>query len=452
MSRKKTKRRITQGGMRHLGSYTQGRYPDIVLQQPQMFLFDLAAYMRAVRSAKGIDISRRVELYDMYESTELDLHLSGVIAKRLRGVTRIPIQFLRDGKRDDRVNETLDAPWFRELRKDIILAQFWGFSLMQFFREEDGAIGYELINRKHYDPINRKLLKYQGDIDGIDIDTFDNMLFVGKPRDLGILAVLLVAVLYKRGSIADWAKFCNIWGIPIREYTYSAGDEETRMQLAIDARTQGANAVYIHPRESELNIIQAGDKSGSSDLYKTFTSYWDEQMSIRVLGNTLTTQSQGTGTYAMAKVHQDGEDEMQMDDCDYILDVLNYQLKPILIALGLPLEGGKFAYAKEERIDITQQMDIVLKANSMGLPIGDDYVYKLTGIEKPENYDEVVAQRQAEREALQDQLNPPEEIAPANDERKPSEEPTNAVRKGMRERLSRFFGVAPKQDGAELDF
>lgn len=46
----------------------------------------------------------------MYESALLDLHLSGVLAKRLRGVTRLPIEFLRDGKPDDSINAQLRSP------------------------------------------------------------------------------------------------------------------------------------------------------------------------------------------------------------------------------------------------------------------------------------------------------------------------------------------------------
>lgn len=99
-----------------------------------------------------------------------------------------------------------------------------------------GNIHYDLINRKHYDPIHRKLLKYQGAVDGVPIDEFPDMLFVGQERSLGIFAELLPAVLYKRGDMADWARFANIFGMPIREYTYDAGDEEARLRLIADGR------------------------------------------------------------------------------------------------------------------------------------------------------------------------------------------------------------------------
>lgn len=275
----------------------------------------------------------------MYESAFLDLHLSGVVAKRLRGVTKLPIEFQRDGIPDDELNRQLASPWMKELRKDIIMADFWGYSLFQFYLDEEGRLRYDLIPRKHYDPINQRLLRSQNDTEGRSIEEFENMLFVGKERSLGILAELMPAILYKRNNIGDWAKFCELFGIPIRKYTYDAGDEETRRRVLKDAMGQGVGAVYIMPKESNMEIIEAGNKSGSSELYKSFTDYWDRAISIRVLGNTLTTDASSTGTQALGTVHKEVEEEVNEDDCFAILDVLNYYLLPIFENLGFNVSG-----------------------------------------------------------------------------------------------------------------
>ena len=184
--------RIRQGGMLQPAA---ARIPDVVLQMPEIFFFDMGVYLRAVTAASSIDFSNRVRLYDMYESARLDLHLSGIIDKRLRGVTKIPIEFRKGGKTDEAISAQLRSPWFKQLRKDLIMSQFWGFSLMQFYTDDDGNIRYDLIDRKHYDPIHRKLLRFQGDIDGISIDEFPNTLFVGRERDLGIFAEILTSVV-----------------------------------------------------------------------------------------------------------------------------------------------------------------------------------------------------------------------------------------------------------------
>ena len=438
--RKKASKRIIQGGL--LVPKGQ-RPPDIVLQMPEIFYFDMNAYMNSVKAAKGIDYSNRVRLYDMYESAMLDLHLSGVVAKRMRGVTKIPIEFQRDGRPDEAVNAQLRSPWFKQLRRDIVMSEFWGFTLVQFYLDADGNIRYDLINRKHYDPVHRKLLKYQGAIDGMPIDEFPDMLFVGKERDLGIYAELLPAVLYKRGDMSDWARFCNIFGMPIREYTYDAGDEEARLRLLVDARRQGANAVYIHPKESELKLVEAANKTGSSELYKTFAEYWDSKMSIRVLGNTLTTDAKETGTQALGKVHKEEEDEMAADDRDFILDVLNYDMRPIFASLGFNVEGGEFVYAKKDKINPSQQIDIVQKLSSMGLPIDDDYLYETFCVKKPDNYLQLKADKEAQREAARQAF--------ASQSSQASQNTQDSGQKSFKQRLDGFFGLAPDK-GAASDF
>lgn len=426
--------KIIQGGM----LVPQGmRQPDIVLQMPEIFMFDMNAYMQSVKAARGIDFSNRSRLYDMYDSASLDLHLSGVIAKRMRGVTKIPIEFRRNGVPDDAINNQIKSPWFKQLRKDLVMSEFWGFTLVQFYLNEEGNIRYDLINRKHYDPIHRKLLKYQGSMDGVPIDEFPDMLFVGSERDLGIYAELLPAVLYKRGDMSDWAQFCNIFGMPVREYTYDAGDEDARRRVIDDARRQGANAAYIHPKESELKLVEAGNKTGSSDLYRTFAEYWDSKMSIRVLGNTLTTDAKSTGTQALGSVHKEEEDEMNSDDRDFILDILNYDMRPIFASLGFNVEGGEFVYAKKDKINPAQQIDIVQKLSSMGLPIDDDYLYETFCVAKPDNYKQLKEEKESAKVAFREQLG-----LQVNDDDKKKQD-KNTDKTAFKQHLKSFFGLAP---------
>lgn len=455
-----TPKHISQGGLRR----QQGvREPDVFLQMPELFMFNMKDYMESIRSAKSVDFSYRVKLFDMYESAMLDLHLSGVLDKRLRGVTQIPIEFQRDGKPDEEICRQLRSPWFKQLRRDLIMSKFYGFTLVQFYMDDDTNIRYDLIDRKHYDPVFHKLLKYQGDQDGIDINEFENILFVGTERGLGIFAELLPAVLYKRGDMSDWAKFCNIFGMPIREYTYDAGDEDARKKIIADARVQGSNAVYIHPNESEMKLIEAGNKTGSSDLYQNFAEYWDAKISIRVLGNTLTTDTKDTGTQALGTVHKEEEDDMNADDRDFLLDILNYDMKPIFENLGFNVEGGEFVYAHKDKTDPQAMLNIVQGMKNIGLPMDDDWIYETFGIEKPKDYDQqkeqAEAQKQAIRESLQnggkeedeEKLNGPNKPIEPNKPNKPKKQSSNTAQTPFKQRLRGFFGLAP-HTGADTDF
>ncbi len=455
MARKKTKqyhkaaaqpaRRISEG------SYNSREVVDIVLSAPELFYFDIQKYINAINSAKAVDFSFRSRLYDMYESALMDLHLAGVLAKRLKGVTKVPIEFSRDGVPDEEINRQLASPWMKQLREEIILAQFWGFSLLQFYTDDEGDIRFYSVPRKHYDPVNQVLLRHQTDSNGTPISEFPNMLFVGAERDLGILAQILVAVLYKRNNYADWAKYCELYAIPIQEYTYNAGDEDTRRQLLLDARQRGNNAVYIHPAESNFQFVESNAKSGTSELFKDFTDYWDNQIAVRVLGNTLTTSASSTGTQALGTVHKAVEEELNEDDCNTVLDVLNYYMLPIFESLGFNVSGGKFVSAKRKEVDTARQADIYLKMQQLNLPLDPDDVYETLGVKKPDDFYEQLAKVEEYRKALADVLD-----GASNYDIPPPEEPTKDDKgsKGIKDRLAHFFGLAPGETplGADNDF
>ena len=440
-------RRITEGAQ------SKSELVDIVLSAPELFYFDIQKYIHAINSAKSTSFSFRSRLYDMYESALMDLHLAGVLAKRLKGVTKIPIEFQRDGVPDDEINRQLASPWMKKLREEIVLAQFWGFTLLQFYTDEEGDIRFYSVPRKHYDPIRQRLLRHQTDTEGTPISEFPNMLFVGSERELGILSQILVAILYKRNNYADWAKYCELYAIPIQEYTYNAGDEETRRQLLLDARNRGNNAVYIHPAESNFKFVESNAKSGTSELFKDFTEYWDQQIAVRVLGNTLTTSASETGTQALGTVHKAVEEELNEDDCNTVLDVLNYYMIPIFEALGYNVSGGKFVSAKRKEIDITTQADIYLKMQQLGLPLDADDVYEALNVKKPDDFDKQIAEQEEQRKALAASLE-----GASKEDQTPPEEPSKEDKKkgdkSLKDRLSHFFGLAPGETplGADNDF
>lgn len=447
-------RRITAGGFTQITE--ERRRLDIILQSPELFHFDIGSYMNSLQSATAIDMYSRIRLYDMYSSAFMtDPHLIGIHRKRLVGACRTPIEFIRNEKADDQINELLKQPWFRRFRKEVVESEFWGFSLLQFYRDIDGNIDFDSIDRKHYDPVQKIVLRYQSDTDGAPLELFSNTLVIGNdPRGLGIMSAVMPYVLYKRGNIGDWAQFCQIFGMPIREYTYDAGDEEARRRLVEDARKQGANAVYIHPEGSTLTLHESGNKSGSSDLYNNFSDKCDSQMSIAILGNTLTTDAKATGTQALGTVHKQEEDEIKDEDQALILSVLNSaHMRKILASLGYNVEGGEFRFIEVKDIDKTVQLQVVTQMMDRGLPIDDDYLYDTFDIDKPANYDQMKAEAQkkadekaAQQQAVMRKMQERDAEALMN-----GEVPRDTDPRTFWNRVKSFFSDAP-QDGADCPF
>ncbi|MDR0413207.1 MAG: DUF935 domain-containing protein [Dysgonamonadaceae bacterium] len=443
MSRKKKNKISVAGNIPRPGQPTP---TTIVLTQPKRFGIDIADYMASIRAMENVDFSRRYKLYDLYNDILMDTHLASVIEKRILAVTSSEIEFRRNGKPDEAINEQIRSPWFRRSVRDIINAQFWGFSLLQFYRNGKW-ISYDLIPRKHVDPVRRVILRHQTDITGTSWNEYADLLFVGDKDDFGLLAKAAPWVIYKRNTTADWAQFSEVFGMPVREYIYETDDDEARQRCIEDAQNTGSLAVLIHSTESKVNLLESGNKTGSADLYERLCERCNSEMSKLVLGNTLTTESNNKGTQALGTVHKKVEDKVAQADRRFVLDVLNYEMTDIFLSMGVNTEGGEFCFPEPKDVDLAAKASILTQMRTtFKLPISDDYLYEEFGIEKPKNYKQL-------KEQAQQRPEPPKQPTPAKEdlEDEPGSKKEPKEKKTFTNRLKSFFVQAP-HDGAALDW
>lgn len=463
MSRKKNiQKRITTSGLRPLPG--QKGPSTIILSPPKRFGIDIETFINAVRAADNIDYYRRTRLLDLYEDIMIDSHLSSVVSRRRDAVNAAQISFQRNGNPDEAVNEQLRSPWFDRLIGDIVEAKFYGFSLFQFYRDDHGWITYDLIPRKHVDPVRHTIMRRQGEISGPSWDEYPNMLFVGQPRDLGLLLKAAPWVIYKRNDIADWAQFAEIFGMPIEDYTYDTGDDEARERTIKDAQEAGALKKYIHARDVELNLIEAGNKTGSSDLYEALCERCNKELSKLFLGNTLTTEAQTTGSEALGNVHKKEEDQILKADQKFVLNVLNYDMADIFAAMGINTQGGEFTFPEPKYIDLTAKANILVQlSTNYRLPISDDYLYDTFGIEKPQNYNQLKKQLEDEHLLSQMLSSPGMQFQQGEEEqgedpdkpkpqKKPGEQPDEKKGRTLKNIFGHFFARAPRSRGAALEW
>lgn len=458
---KKGKRRILAGG--NVGN-TQA--PTIILQQTRRGGLDVGVYMSAIRSAEIIDYPRREKLCDLYEDVKLDSHLFSVLRKQKAAVLSTPIQFMRDGKVDETMQEHIKSPWFLQFLSDLYDHEWEGVggSLFQFYRDDRGWINYTLVPRKNVDAINRLILRHQGDTVGVSWDEFDDLLYIGKPRMIGNLAVAAFWVILKRNNVGDWADFAEIFGRPIREGTYNAFDEEARQKLLKDITEMGGAGVIVHPDSTELKLVQAQNVSGGGDLYEKLGTYCNNEISKTVTGNTLTTEAGDKGTQALGAVQKEGEEDINFFVKQTILNILNYEMTETFARLGINTDGGEFFFVPPKSKNTQEKVNVlkVLK-NDLQLPIDDDYLYEEFGIPKPQDYEAMKEElRMAHSVPLALQKGQDEDESEGmdgdgakEDEEKHAEDarPSEKRKKGNAfNRMARFFVRALQGSGADLDW
>ena len=443
---KKNKRITISGNIPRLNQ----KQPAIIrLTQPKRFNIDTSDFMAAIHAAENVDYAQRTKLYDLYTDILLDAHLSSVIDKRKNAVLSSSVEFQRNGKPDDAINEQILSPWFYRCVSDILDARFWGFSLLQFYKNNEW-IDYDLVPRKHVEPIRKLILSRQTDIQGISWDEFSDLLFVGRDADLGLLAKAAPWVIYKRNTTADWAQFSEVFGMPIQEYIYDTDDEDARERALQDANSIGSLATFIHGKDTELQLREAGNKTGSADVYERLVERCNSEISKLILGNTLTTESSDNGTQALGTVHKKVEESVAKADREYVLKVLNYDMTDIFARMGINTSGGKFCFPEKKDVDPNTEMSVLAQLHTIfSLPIDDDYLYEKFGIEKPKDYDRQKQQQVEEKKAREERLKQQTEEEDSDGTTQTSKGKGQISR--FKNRLHSFFVKAP-ENGARLDW
>jgi hypothetical protein len=418
---------------------------------------DIGEFTSALQAAESVHYPQRVRYYDLCDHILLDGQLTGLIEKRIAGVLNKKIRYDdKAGKRVDAMDDIIRSNVFRDIVRKIMETILFGLSGLEFVPGEKLCF-YE-IPRKHIKPHKKVIAFEQLGEDGVSYEGVSNLWIIGKEKELGLLLKCAPYAIWKRGDMADWAQYIEVFGQPVRIIKYDAYDEKTKFELKQVLDESGSSLAMMIPKQADFDIKDGkGTANANGELQEKFKTACDQEMSVIILGNTETTTSSSSSGYAQSKEHGKQQNEITKSDIEFVQNMLNEEhFLKILKSYGLPIvEGGRFTFEKE--IDLGQlkeRLAIDTKVNSI-VPIADEYFYETFGIPKPENYDELKAKREAEQQA---KVNPPAPApvppAPAPDPKKKPDPKPQAKPKvknlsagkallKLRELLADFFDPAP---------
>jgi len=359
---------------------------------------DISDFKNALQSAESVWNPNRVQLFNLYEDVMLDGHLSGIISKRFDAVLNKSIYFEKDGKRDDQFDDLIESEEFREVVRKLMETQGWGLSGIEFVPGEKFC--FKEIPRKHIKPEFGKITFEQHGEEGILYADLTNVWVMGKEKDLGYLLKCSPYALYKRGNYGDWAQYVEIFGQPVRVIYYDSYDTKTKMELRQVLDEAGSSLALMIPKQATFEMKDGKQSNGDGQLQERFKIALDSEMSIIVLGNTETTASSKSSGYAQSAEHGKQQMEITKSDLKYVRSMLNSdKFLSILQSYGYNVEGGKFKFEKEIDLGTLKTRMEIDEKLSAKVPISDDYWYDNYGVPKPDNYEELKAQKEEERQA-----------------------------------------------------
>jgi phage gp29-like protein len=214
----------------------------------------------------------------------------------------------------------------------------------------------------------------------------------GLPLRSGLARVAAWGWMFKAYTQRDWAIFTQTFGQPLRVGKYGPGaSERDRETLFRAVANIAGDCAAIIPESMQIDFVETGNLSASSDLYRDRADWLDQQISKAVLGQTATTDAVVGGLGSGAE-HRQVQEDIERADAKALSAILNRQLiRPWMeLNFGAGVACPRLIIARPEAEDLTAWTENVVRVVGLGLPVKRAEMYAKLGLEEPGPEDEIL--------------------------------------------------------------
>jgi len=146
----------------------------------------------------------------------------------------------------------------------------------------------------------------------------------------GCIDSLILAYFFKSYGIKDWHVFLEKFATPMVIGKYTALNQHDKNSLFSAIQNLKNNASAVIPKDCDVEFRGDDNKGDGSQMYHSNIDFWNTEISIRVLGQNLTTEGGSTGSYAQAKVHDTVRQDVATADLMLIENTMNKLIQKIV--------------------------------------------------------------------------------------------------------------------------
>jgi hypothetical protein len=187
-------------------------------------------------------------------------------------------------------------------------------------------------------------------------------MFVGDKDDLGLLLQASLLSIYKRELMSQWSNYIRLAGNNFERVSFRGEipDPKRRQDILNKLTSRQTNIADLDDVDMQFDNLSS---SSQNELFEGAATYFDEQITKLVLGQTMTT-SDGSSR-SQAEVHERTQETIFDSDSRKVLNILNYDFYEIQQAYGIPA-GGKWRFVENANTKLHQQADLDMKLAQLG--------------------------------------------------------------------------------------
>lgn len=203
--------------------------------------------------------------------------------------------------------------WFAEIATASINALLFGYSVQEMVYNQDGDyIGIEWVGEKPmewFEPKNDGRLIYRPEGTGQEYEVDQVFKFFmtrrkatyKQPYGKALLTVVYWLDFFRKNGFKFWAKFLERFGTPILLGKCKDSDPSEMNQALLNAHAQSVISIDA---EDDVQILSAASSGNAGTSFETFNNTIIRQIQKVILGQTLTSGTDGTGSRALGEVHE----------------------------------------------------------------------------------------------------------------------------------------------------
>lgn len=269
-----------------------------------------------------------------------DDEIAQVVETRIDALLATPLRVEPGDTKEAEMLNLVLKEWFHEIASGAMNALFFGYSVQEAVYElkPEGYVGIQWIGEKPmqwFEPKNDGRLIYRPEGIGIEHEVDQVFKFFltrrkatyEQPYGKALLATLYWLFFFKQNGFKFWAKFLERFGTPILLGKCKDTETDDMSRALLNAHAQSVLSIDA---DDDVQILSAPGTNGSAGVaFETFNNQLIRQIQKVVLGQTLTSGTDGKGSYSLGQVHEN----VRMDKLKSDIRLVTPTLQAVVNAL-----------------------------------------------------------------------------------------------------------------------